>query len=171
MITDNNSDYELWFIDFFVQRTKETLDGYEKDIETLKARATSLLSWVITLSVASITACAASILKHNIIFSISLGVISTLLILTAICCVVVLFSKKWRKLDYRKKYFDDFYQDSQIETLKVQLDAHFCTIEENIIYYQRTQRFMKLAWVLFCLTPLSLVIMVFNFSFCVVLCV
>lgn len=164
-MADKNGEYDLWFVDFFVQRTKETLDGYEKNIETLKARATSLLSWVVTLSVASVTASAASVFKQNIPFSISLAVISTLLILTAMCCVVVLFSKKWRKLDYREKYLDDFYQETQIETLKVQLDAHFCAIEENIIYYKRVQRFMQLAWVLFCLTPFSLVVMFFIFLF------
>lgn len=159
-MTDNNSEYDLWLIDFFVQRTKETLDGQEKGMETLKARATSLLGWVITLSLASITALSASVIKKNIFVATSLGIISVLLILCAISCVVVLFSKKWKYLEYGEHDIKDFNRGSQIETLKAQLRSQDVAFQENILYYQNARRFMKLAWVLLCSTPIVLIITV-----------
>lgn len=164
-MADNKSDYNLWLIDFFVQRTKEVLDGQEKGMEILKVRATSLLNLAVTLSVASITACGASLFKKNIPFSISLSIISILLILCAICCVIVLFSKKWKYLEYGEYDIDDFNKGSQIETLKVQLRAQDLAFQENILYYQNARRFMKIAWVLLCLAPIFLIISVFIFFF------
>lgn len=156
-MTDQSDNYDLWIIEFFIQRTKEHMDGLEQGLEKLQNRATSLFGWTVTLSVASLTTCGTGIIKQIIPLTVISGLISILLILTAICCVIVLYTKKWNYLEYTIKDMDEFDTGSKLETLKKQLVAQDYVVKENTIYYQRTRRFIRLAWIFFISTPILLI--------------
>lgn len=156
-MTNQKEDYNLWLIEFFVQKTKEHMDGLESGLEKLQNRATALFGWTVTLSIASLTACGTGIAKNILPLAIIAGLVSILLTLTAICCVIVLYTKKWKYLEYTTEDIKDFDKGSKIETLKTELVAQNYVIKKNIEYYKRTRRFIRLAWILFTSTPVLLI--------------
>ena len=116
----------------------------ETGVQRLKTRATNLLGWVTTLSVASFAALQYSSPQFRFMLMVSFILYTT----TSMLCVYTLANTKWHG-----SFLNEVNLSSELEYIERMTFDIKNINKQNEIIFLRLFRAMRMAWVLFAIIP------------------
>lgn len=137
----------LWLINEAIKNGESTLERQEKLIDALRAQATSMLGWFVTLTTAVTFA---AITAHKIVVAACMAALGCW---ACTSCVYTLLVKKWSYKEYDPDQI--LYSDHKSERDYKYASArgHQEAIEKNRITIKETTQALNMAWMFFCIMP------------------
>lgn len=159
----NQDEYRLWFANEKLKQAVIFADGQEARLVRIKARAASLLGWAIGL-----TTVVTPLSFHNRLITWAV-LPAAVFLLSGLTCVYVLFTTNWCSQGYMPHEMKHWTFKNELQVVENKLRE----IDDALIFNEKTivrhSHAMKVAWLLFAIGPLALLLTAFcgfNSYFC-----
>ncbi|QDH17403.1 hypothetical protein [Swingsia samuiensis] len=162
-MTRENNDFELWLARERVRQAEKAHENFKASLDRTKSRATSLLGWSITLATASVAVIVTQSTDKNVeAWCAAIGFTAASLL-----CAKVLYSTKIYNLSLApgglKGITDSMENKTELEFLNLYSEYADEIDTINNAAGIKDQRTMRVAWVIWCITPLLTLIVAILF--------